>query len=503
LPSRDIRGRFVPEIQVDELDIDPFTDGSYLPFSYTPSPATSFFALTPAVWTPSPSPPPDPQNTPPPPLYSPPRVTAPNNKDLGGHSSSQQNNDSDDDSFEIMADIKLFMGEGTNESPQDFLRSLKRMFMLKATFDDSKKVEFFEVCLKTNSLADEWWTGLPAASRAGWDALETAFNAKWPMKAITPKTTSEKKTLLEEARLEEKDLGRKVMAAGVEEYSHVVWADKVEKLAGEIPDTGNLLVDSIREKLPKGVRKLVGTKHTTWAEFCKAVRELRPSEILEKVEEEREAARIQQQLKTLMNPPPTPSKALSTALRNISLTSNPIPRPQFMFRPPVKAAAQQATYPQRTDQERMADIQANALPIHPDTPTGRALYDTQVAVWTRAHSIKKPNEWRPYPLTPGSSPVASGECWTCGQLSHLPADCQRPAVPEQEVTWRRIAGGVGNRLRRAGASSVNVVQTVQADEAGGSRLADIIMMEHYETLLNENRALWEMIGQGNGEGSSD
>jgi hypothetical protein len=298
-------------------------------------------------------------------------------------------------------------------------------------------------------------------------------------------------------------LGKKVMAAGVEEFSHIVWADKVEKLAADIPDTGNLLVDSIREKLPKAIRKLVGTKHTTWADFCKAVRELRPSEILEKVEEEREAAKIQQQLKTLMNPPPTPSKALSTALRNITLTPNAIPRPQFMLRPVAKTTTQQTTYTPRSDQERMADIRANALPIHPDTPAGRAMYDVQVVAWAQAHSPRKPNEFRPYPLTPGSSPVASGECWTCGQPNHRPVDCQKPPVPEHEITWRRIAGGVESRLRRAGASSVNVVQTVQADEAGRFRPGEAITREQYEMLLSENRALWEMIEQGNGEGSSD
>ncbi|TFK21578.1 hypothetical protein FA15DRAFT_562588, partial [Coprinopsis marcescibilis] len=55
----------------------------------------------------------------------------------------------------------------------------------------------------------------------------------------------------------------------------------------------------------------------------------------------------------------------------------------------------------------------------PDTAAGKGQYAAQIDAWSTEHGpTRKPNEHRPYPLTPGTSPVASGECWTCGRPSH-------------------------------------------------------------------------------------
>ena len=86
------------------------------------------------------------------------------------------------------------------------------------------------------------------------------------------------------------DLGKKVAASlgAEEELSHVVWADKVERLAGDIPDTNNPLVVSTRKKLPKALLKLVGLKPLTWKQFADTVRAISLEELMEKIEEERD-----------------------------------------------------------------------------------------------------------------------------------------------------------------------------------------------------------------------
>ena len=85
------------------------------------------------------------------------------------------------------------------------------------------------------------------------------------------KTTAEKQATLEGEVLKESELGLRTSVKGIDEYTHVVWADKVEKLAANIPDTNNLLVASIRKALPKTIRRIIGGKTMTWAEFCKLV----------------------------------------------------------------------------------------------------------------------------------------------------------------------------------------------------------------------------------------
>lgn len=106
---------------------------------------------------------------------------------------------------------------------------------------------------------------------------------RWPIKPITEKTTAEKQALLNETTLKISNLGKRVAASigAEEELSHMVWADKVEKLAGDILDTNNLLVASMWKKLPRPLIKLIGLKQMTWKELADAVRGVTLEELRE------------------------------------------------------------------------------------------------------------------------------------------------------------------------------------------------------------------------------
>ena len=57
---------------------------------------------------------------------------------------------------------------------------------------------------------------------------------------------AEKQAELEGEKITEAELGKKVKVNGAEVYTHVAWANKVEKLAKAIPDNNNLLVVGCR-----------------------------------------------------------------------------------------------------------------------------------------------------------------------------------------------------------------------------------------------------------------
>lgn len=130
---------------------------------------------------------------------------------------------------------------------------------MKTGLTEADKVRFLELSLKAKSPAAAWFLTLTKTNKATFTSARDAFELRWPTKAITEKTTAEKQAMLDEVILNITDLGKR-MAASVgaeEELSHVVWADKVERLAGDIPDTNNLLVASTRKKLPKPIIKLI------------------------------------------------------------------------------------------------------------------------------------------------------------------------------------------------------------------------------------------------------
>ena len=122
-------------------------------------------------------------------------------------------------------------------------------------------------------------------------------------------------------------------------------------------------------------------------------------------------------------PPNTPSKALGAAFQNINIaprTQNPLPI-QYPSQQTV-AIPRPAFSVDRPAHERLADVLNKALPLHPRNVEGIALYDTQITLWHSTYGLggKVPNETHPYPLTPGTVPVASGECWKCGHRTHQP-----------------------------------------------------------------------------------
>jgi hypothetical protein len=406
---------------------------------------------------------------------------------------------------------KLFWGDGEreDENPQDFMNAVERSFNSKNNLSDTNKLRQFVLNLKSGSVAKQWWNDLPPTDKDTWDHLQSAFETKWPEKAVTVKTLEEKQALLEGTKLADEDIGKRVKVNGVEEFAHVVWADKIQRLAAAVPDTNGLLIPTIRRSMPKVLRRVIGTGHTAWSAFCNAVRAVSLSEIEEARELENEQKQIREDVKKIQEQS-TPSKALGNAFQRASL-GPPIPAPRF--NPPKNFIANNqhipipqatsnnpfathtpqprsvtASYQQtRPDIDRMTDVLRLALPIHPDNPAGHALYHAQISEWNRNHGNRPVNEYRPYPLSPGTSPVASGECWMCGYIGHVGNCTTTSPVPPLERRWRSIASTI---KRNAEGPTANVNYVAQDDRW--------FEREDYDRQVIANY----LLSQGKGPGSS-
>ena len=391
-------------------------------------------------------------------------------------------NDSDD-----MTDTAptFFTGKPEDQDPQDFMNRIERTILMKSGLSEADKVRFFELSIKTKTPAEAWLLTLTQIDKASFKAIRLAFEVRWPAKPVTVKTTAEKQALLDETILKPSDLGRRVAASlgAEEELSHVVWADKVERLAGDIPDTNNLLVASTRKKLPKALLKLVGLKPMTWKQLADAVREISLEELMEKIEDEREATRY------APIAPNTPSKALGAAFQGITLNQQlqPNQAAQYQHQRVQPGPRTPSTYFERPPHERLADVLSKALPLQPNNPEGVANYNRQVAAWQVAYgqSGKGPTETRPYPLSPGTAPVASGEWWKCGGRAHHPEPCTSPPVPALETKWRSIAQTIRKKAEAAATAAVNVnLVSIESDEVAAY---DADELEHLHQLVNRGK----------------
>jgi len=129
--------------------------------------------------------------------------------------------------------------------PRDFLKRVQR-YLMATTWEDTEKINYFETWLKSGSVAEQWLRNIEVAKKATWRDLCTAFKEWWPEHPIVQKMTAEKQTELEGEKITEGELGTKVKVNGADMYSHIVWVNKVEKLAKVIPDNNNLLVVGCR-----------------------------------------------------------------------------------------------------------------------------------------------------------------------------------------------------------------------------------------------------------------
>ena len=113
------------------------------------------------------------------------------------------------------------------------------------------------------------------------------------------KTIEEKQAALKRTTITEEEVGTQVKIHGVEEFTHVVWANRIEKLAAAIPDTNGLLISSTRKAMPKALQKVTRSSHTDWTSFCTSIRTATLSQIDEAKEEEKEARNLQEEVRKL------------------------------------------------------------------------------------------------------------------------------------------------------------------------------------------------------------
>ncbi|KIJ11433.1 hypothetical protein PAXINDRAFT_15642 [Paxillus involutus ATCC 200175] len=118
----------------------------------------------------------------------------------------------------------------------------------------------------------------------------------------------------------------------------------------------------------------------------------------------------------------------------------------------------------QNERARLAATYTN-LPHHPDTESGRQAYNKQVSDWLAQHGTSAtPDSTKPFPLKPGTAPLASRECFGCGTNiypNHRSNQCPSLNLPIQEKQWREaVSSAVGRALRTAIQAPGTLVQYV-------------------------------------------
>ena len=433
----------------------------------------------------------------------------------------------------------MFHGDGrANENPYDFLKNINTSFDNKPGITEEEKCERLYNHCKSDFDAEEWYMDLPPADKLTWAALEAAFRIRWPRWTKVQKTPEQKKAELFAQVLDENRMLEKEEIGGSQVYGYIVWVDRVEQLSTALGDTQGFLVSVMRDTLPKALRNVIGTSHTTWASFIAAIRNISYTELQSAIDDknrlrnlENAAARqsvlqspttaIRQSLnRTHISVPrpssPTPQRSLprftSTATPsqpNVSAEGAAARTQLFAYQPnrpssipQPSAPTQRAAVPQtafRDPRVRLLDLLRNLLTQHPDTKIGWTAYRAQVDEWHRKHGHyphASPDEFKPYPLTPGTQPVSTGACFNCGgrhgEAKHMQFDCpvkRLPgSVPAPERAFRSVAavcyGIICGPPAPTPVRNINVADAIEVTNAHEAYLRSLVEGGAYITEVN-------------------
>jgi hypothetical protein len=333
--------------------------------------------------------------------------------------------------------VDPFWGDKPTENAQDFLCAFNRAMGDKS---DDQKAKQFPNYLRADSEADDWWLGLSAVVHGKWESVEDAFMLRWPRAVVVRKTSMEYEEELLALMLKAQDLGKKEEVAGREVYTHIAWADKMQKLAkGAGVEGGSTYIGQVRKALPLLIKEKVGGSHATWALFLTAVHAIDIEFIKDGAEELWKDAEKQRALETrvqrLETIPTSPTAGIHQSMARTSITGTAAmgPTPSGPARATTgnpyagstggrgNLFGQQPRIPRPPPApitpESQAALHARiaAMPHHPATDAGRAAHKAQQLAWAAQHGTNGwVSETTPYPLRPGTAPVNSGECFNCG-----------------------------------------------------------------------------------------
>jgi hypothetical protein len=433
-----------------------------------------------------------------------------------------------------MVEIPLFKGaDRRKENPQNWLQRLEGS---KFRYDtpDLQRIYTFSKHLEYGSKADIWFKALLPAERDTWDHLEAAFQTKWPPLARAVPTMEELQMEFFALTLTDEELGLKVgPVEGEEVYTHIDWALRVEALAGDIGDDKGLLIPSARLNLPVAVHTLLPNDIATWPKFTAAVCDISLSCLTDESLRDRQLKAATNAIDnfSISSPPRfTPPASHTPAPRAPyqRLTSTPAVEPSSPA-PPTTRGQTSTTVPTTPLRSQLAPT-PRALPPHmtepqlptldspltnagggwanlarqavaqnhpfPDTEKGKRDYATAMVGWYAKHGEGKA-DWRTghVPLTPGSSPLGSNECFTCGVAGHMRPDCPTAnnPIPTVEANWRAHIMGIVRPKRNHFAESPGSLPVFKIDAEEVE-----VNPEVYDTSVLE---FGDSNGQGNGQGS--
>jgi hypothetical protein len=338
---------------------------------------------------------------------------------------------------------------------------------------DTALVEAFRNYLKTDSPAEEWYTDQDTpTAKPTWKNFKTAFKTCFPGVQKAKKSPADLERELLDLKLDKKTLAATVAYGGQDGWSHVVFAEKALDLAKRagIKKTRSSLT-GVRNNLPEIFKEKISSSVETWGVFCMKIKAIdidtlrdwvRKEEVKERKEQEWDKANNAQfasleSLQTHSATPASPTAGIRHQMSRTTIAARPNQNSACSVNPPAEPfsargggwgnifSATNAISQTPSTEAQKAAIHTHiaAFPMQPNMPAGINSYCDQCYAWLATfRASQKVNEATGFPLLPRGVPPGSGECYVCGKLGHMHANCANKQVPFRGRQWRSVCSTV-------------------------------------------------------------
>ncbi|KAJ6577028.1 hypothetical protein DFH09DRAFT_1311040 [Mycena vulgaris] len=315
---------------------------------------------------------------------------------------------------------------------------------------DAERIGAVVDYLKDNSPAEKWYTDLLAGANppTTWKDFEAAFVTRFPTPEKAERTPQEYEPGRRSSRM----------------YTSAGRLLELAKLAGI--DTTASGIWQARDALPEVIRDKVPAAQRDWKSFTDAIKGIDRVHIREGATKAKKALEMERAIQELRDKtrqvPTTPVSKMSAQLAQTALAT-----PRANATPPAQnpfgagggrgnlfgsTPTIQTTTLTKEEVAKMKEVSEKlGRALLRDDAQGRAEYARRVTIWETAYAGTRPRlELVGYPLSPGTVPPGSGECFACGKITtplHRSNECTDAArIPRKEATFRSL---VGKYLRTA------------------------------------------------------
>jgi hypothetical protein len=117
--------------------------------------------------------------------------------------------------------------------PSDFLKAIKRLFLASRTTTDDQKIGLFELYLKSDLPAEEWFNDAKTPKKT-WLELDLEFKARFPNIKKATRTAAKLERELGAIRITMEKLGRTEKFRGEDVYTHTIFTEKFIDLSKQV-----------------------------------------------------------------------------------------------------------------------------------------------------------------------------------------------------------------------------------------------------------------------------